>query len=170
MMDLMDGGSANAWGVACFLKDVRKISASDARIAVRKTANLGHQLADNPSGSFEWMLDGKEIAWRTGTLTNLSDQLAARMSLAGDSAVAFAFGHIFFSISLLDWMLFVGIAGFVRIVNHINNMRGHVFLEALCVLPCTATLRAQIPSLRVQCQSSVDPDTDCPGAAALPFS
>jgi hypothetical protein len=54
----------------------------------------------------------RKTTWRIGTMTNLSDQIAAVMVLVNDLSVLFPRG-IILRTSVLNWMVPIGISGFV---------------------------------------------------------
>jgi hypothetical protein len=85
--DLEDGGFADARGVRRFFEDGGNVLASELPIAARKLTRHWYQLAGNLLRGSQWMLEGKSITLRIETMTNLSDQVPAVASLAGDPSV-----------------------------------------------------------------------------------
>jgi hypothetical protein len=69
------------------LDDGDEVLASEARIGAYRPIGSRHSLAGHLLGGSEWILEGKKIAGRIETMTNLSDQVAAAMSLPGDLPV-----------------------------------------------------------------------------------
>jgi hypothetical protein len=102
----MDSGFAHAPEVARFSKDAHKAFPSEGRIAAF------HQLAGNLSRVSGCVLESKRIVGSIETMTNLSDQTAAAMSLPGHPPDTFhpAICH---EISVLHWVMPFGIMGFI---------------------------------------------------------
>jgi hypothetical protein len=110
-----DGGRHrvyDAWKVGRLLEGVHEAVVSEARIAVHNGIRLRYQLSLKPSRGSESMLWRTKIVGRSETMANISDQVAAVMSLTGDHA-AFFRPAICFRISALNCIMFVRFTYFI---------------------------------------------------------
>jgi hypothetical protein len=80
----------DAWKAGRFLEDAYEVVASEAWTAARRPICFRHQFSGTLSRGSDGTLESKEISGRIEIMMTLSDQVAAVMSLSGNSHVMFS--------------------------------------------------------------------------------